>query len=192
MCDGWTKTRDLQDQIQPYKPIPRKPYVEVIHKLWMREPVLYIRKSRSMLISWIATAECLHYVQTRQPSKAVFWAQDQDRAVILRNYAWDLYDQQDERLKRLYPVVRGREQQSFDKLEYREGSAVIALPGKDPSKIRGEHPTVLMIDEANFIEHGAEAFDVALASRVPKIFLVSSAAPSWLEKIAKVARPEAL
>jgi hypothetical protein len=32
----------------------------------------------------------------------------------------------------------------------------VAIPGKDPNKIRSEHPTVLVIDEAAFIENGGD------------------------------------
>jgi hypothetical protein len=69
---------------------------------------------------------------------------------------------------------------------------LVALPGKDADKIRGEHPSILFIDEACFIENGGEAFDVARASRVPKILVVSSAAPSWFYRLTKNALPEPL
>ena len=42
-----------------------------------------------------AAAEALHYVMTHQPSKAILWAQDQRRAVMLRDYVWVLYEQQE-------------------------------------------------------------------------------------------------
>jgi hypothetical protein len=69
---------------------------------------------------------------------------------------------------------------------------IVALPGKDPDKVRSEHPTLIVFDEACFIEQGGEAFDVALASRVPKVVLISTAAPSWLRRITKqaIAEPE--
>jgi hypothetical protein len=187
MCDGWTRTKDEQDQFEPYKPMPMRPYLRVLADLWRQEPVLFIEKSRSMMISWATTGLATHHIMTRQPSKAVFWAQDQDRAVILRDYAWTLWEQQDERLKSLYPVVRPRERQAFDRLEFALGGSIVALPGKDPNKIRGEHPSILLIDEAAFIENGAEAFDVALSSRVQKVIVISSQAPSWFYRVTKTA-----
>jgi hypothetical protein len=42
-----------------------------------------------------------------------------------------------------------------------------------------------VVDEACFIENGGEAFDIALASRVPKVLLVSTAAPSWIRRLTK-------
>ncbi len=86
-----TKTRDDQDSLNPYKPFPVKYYFEVMHYLWVREPVLYIEKSRSMITSWYAAAETSHYVMTHQPAIGIFWAQDQRRSVKLREYAWTLW-----------------------------------------------------------------------------------------------------
>ena len=163
-----------------------------MHETWLRERILYIEKSRSMVTSWWSVAETLHHIMTRQPAKAIFWAQDEDRAVLLRDYAWTLYEQQAEVLRSLYPVLRPRMKQSYDKLELADGGMCLALPGKDPNKIRSEHPTIVVMDEANFIENGGEALDVALASLVPKILLISTAAPSWLRRVTKTAVPEDL
>ena len=129
---------------------------------------------------------------THQPSTAIFWAQDQDRSVVLRDYVWTLYEQQDVELRDLFPVPRPPIKQSFDRMELSSGGQILALPGKDPDKIRSLHPSVLIMDEACFIEQGGEAFDVALASRVPKVVLISTAAPSWLRRITKNAVAENL
>ncbi len=189
---GWTKTRDDQDQKNPYKPFPQKPYFEVLHKVWLREPILFIEKSRTMMVSWWAAAEALHYIMTHQPSKAIFWAQDEDRSLAILNYAWILYEHQDPRLQAIYPLSRPRDRQSYRQLELKDGGLIVALPGKDPNKIRSEHPTIVVMDEACFIENGGEAFDIALASRVPRVLLVSSAAPGWLRRLTKNAVPEPL
>jgi hypothetical protein len=127
-----------------------------------------------------------------QPAKAVLWAQDQDRSSLLREYAWVLYENQHRSLKAFYPLKRPKAQQSFDRLEFADGGMLVALPGKDPDKIRGEHPSILFMNEACFIENGGEEFDVALASRVPKVLVVSSAAPSWMRRLTKSAIPEPL
>ncbi|MGB2886626.1 MAG: hypothetical protein WBC04_02915 [Candidatus Acidiferrales bacterium] len=108
---------------------------------------------------------------------------------MLRDYVWVLYEQQESILKELYPVPRPRLKQSYDKLELSDGGLLIALPGKDPNVIRSEHPTLLLVDEACFIENGGEAFDIALASRVPRILMISTAAPSWIRRLTKNAIP---
>lgn len=188
----WTKTRDDQDPNQAYKPFPEHDYFRVLHKLWLREPFLFIEKSRSMMASWWAAAETVHYVMTHQPAKAIFWAQDEDRALSLLDYAWCLYEQQDAKLRGIFPLYRARERQSYKQMEFKEGGLLTALPGKDPDKIRSEHPTIVVMDEACFIEQGGEAFDVAISSKVPRVLVISSAAPSWFRRMTKVAIHEEL
>src|ERR1043166_233874 len=146
MQAGWTKTRDDQDNEHPFKPFPKAPYFRVIHELWLQERVLYIEKSRSMITSWWAAAETLHYVMTHQPSKAILWVVDECRAVVLRDYCWVLWEQQRQQLKDIYPVLRPRKNQSYDKLEFAGGGTIIGLPGKDPDVMRSSHPSILVLD----------------------------------------------
>lgn len=186
-----TKTLDEQDPKNPFKPFPDREYFTVLHKLWIREPIVFVEKSRTMMASWWGAAECLHYVMTHQPSKAIFWAQDEDRAIKLIEYAWTLYNEQDSLLKLEFPLNKPRDQQKYDRLVLASGGVCMAIPGKGPDKIRSEHPTIVMMDEACFIEQGAEAFDVALASKVLKVLVISSAAPSWFRNLTKDAVPEA-
>ena len=144
------------------------------------------------MVSWWSAAETLHYCMTHQPSKVIYWALDQDRAVALLNYAKTLYGQQDDVFKSIFPLSRPIENQSFDKMELKEGGLLIALPGKDPNKIRSEHPSIVVIDECAFMENGGEAFDIAVSSRVPKMLCISSAAPSWFRRLTKPAIPISL
>lgn len=187
----YTRTQDEQDPINPYKPFPDYPYFDYLHELWEREPALLVEKSRTMMVTWWGTAECTHYVMTHQPASTIFWAQDEDRAQKCIEYCWTLYEQQDARLKALYPLKRPKDQQaSKSTLEFADGGWLVALPGKDPNKIRSEHPTIVWLDECCFIDNGGEAFDVAISTRVPFIRGVSSAAPSWFRDLTAPAVPE--
>ena len=188
----WTKTRDEQDPVNPYKPFPPYPYFEMLHKISEKEPVLFIEKSRTMMCSWFSIAEDLHFIMTHPPATCICWAQDQDRSLVLRDYAWVLWEQQHPLLKEAFPVLRPKDRQAFDTLEFKNGAKLIALPGKDPDKIRSLHPARLILDEAAFIENGGEAFDVAISSKVPKVKVVSSAAPGWFRRLTKGALPEEL
>jgi hypothetical protein len=187
-----TRTRDDQDPIRPYKRFPDREYFKALHALDMREAFLFVEKSRTMMASWWAIAEDLHYVMTHQPATAILWAQDERRSVNLRDYAWVLYEQMHPTLKEAFPLLRPKERQAFNQLELSRGGKLIALPGKDPDVIRSEHPARLIIDEACFIENGGEAFDVAISSRVPKVKVISSAAPSWMRDVTRDAVPEPL
>lgn len=141
------------------------------------------------MASWWAAAETTHYCMTHQPSKGIFWSQDEDRSIALLDYAKCLYSQQDAIFKSIFPLKRPMERQNTTTLEFADGGKLIALPGKDPDKIRSEHPSMLVVDEACFIENGGEAFDVAISSRVPKVIVISSAAPSWFRRMTRDAKP---
>jgi hypothetical protein len=52
-----------------------------------------------------------------------------------------------------------------------------------------EKSRTMIMDEAAFIENGAEAFDVAISSKVPKVKVISSAAPGWFYNITKNGAP---
>jgi hypothetical protein len=82
------------------------------------------------------------------------WRKIKDRALVLRDYVWTLYEQQEVVLRDLFPVPRARKLQSYDKMELSNGGMIVALPGKDPDKVRSEHPTLIVFDEACFIEQG--------------------------------------
>lgn len=187
----WTKTQDEQDPANPYKHFPpEKDYHRILHLLWEREPVLFVEKSRTMMTSWWAVAECTHFVETHPPALGIFIAQDQDRAVKCIDYARVLWDQQDEWLKRAYPLARPLDQQMFTALEWANGAQLLALPGKDPDKIRGYHPWVIFFDEAAFIDRFAETYSAALFTKAKKILAVTTAHPgdfrdmtrTWVEE----------
>jgi hypothetical protein len=187
-----TKTKDEQDPKNPYKPFPRYPYFTVLHNVWLQEPIAFIEKSRTMMMSWWGAAESLHYVMTHQPAKAIFWAIDEARSLTLLDYARVLYEQQVDVFKQIFPLERPLDRQSYNRLELKDGGILVALPGKDPDRIRSEHPTIIIMDEAAFIENGGESFDIAIASRVPKMMCISSASPGWFRRLTKDARPTSL
>jgi len=188
----WTQTQDDKDLSTPYKPFPDWPYFDFLHKLFMKEPRLFVEKSRTMMATWWGAGECFHYVMTHQPASCIFWCPDEDRAVKCISYCKVLYGQQDDRLKRLYPLKRPLDRQAVYSFEFADGGMLDALPGKNPDKIRSEHPTIVFMDEACFNEQGAEAYDNAVSTRPAKLVAVSSAAPSWFEEITKCAVPIAL
>ena len=68
----------------------------------------------------------------------------------------ELWQQQDDWLKQLYPLTTpDTARQAYNRLEYAHGGWLMALPGKDPGKIRSEHPTIVAFDEAAHIPNFA-------------------------------------
>lgn len=182
-----TKTKDEQDATNPYKPFPNRSYFHDLHAAWESEPILFVKKSRTMMATWVFTAFCLHYAMNRPATRVLFMAQDEERSLIPLDYCWTLWEQSADWLKDLWPIDRPRDKQAYNLMEFKNETACCALPGKDPDKIRGFHPSVIMFDEAADMEKFGEAFDIGLAARPLKIVAVSSAKPGDFEEITKVA-----
>lgn len=178
----WTKTWDEHDTVTPHKPFPDYEYFDKLHELWMSEETLFIKKSRTVMATWWAVAECFHYVMTHPPASCIFWCPDQDRAEKCIDYSKVLYGQMDDRLKEIYPLPRMKkrvDQQSVYRFELGSGSWLEALPGKNPDKIRSEHPTIVCMDEVAFNPLASEAYGNAVSTRPRKLLAFSSAKPGW-------------
>lgn len=195
----WTKTWDEKDTANPYKPLPDYKYFDYLHHLFITEEKLFIKKSRTVMATWWASGECLHYVMTHQPASCIFWCPDQDRAEKCIDYCKVFYSQQHPELKDLYPLPRKKQrpdEQAVYRFELGGGGWLEALPGKNPDKIRSEHPTIVVMDEAAFNEHGIEAYGNAVSTRPKKLLAFSSAAPGWffdlMEPAVDIELPEKL
>jgi hypothetical protein len=190
----FTKTWDEHDTILPYKPLPDYPYFDALHDLWEQESELFVKKSRTVMATWWGSGECLHYVMTHQPASCIFWCPDQDRAEKCIEYCKVLYEQQEPWLKNLFPLPRKKKRvddQAVYRFELGGGGWLEALPGKNPNKIRSEHPTIVFMDEAAFNENGLEAYGNAVSTRPLKLVAISSAYPGWFFDLIEPAVPVA-
>lgn len=183
----FTRTKDEQDAKNPYKPFPDRAYFHDLYTAWDAEPILLVKKSRTMMATWAFTGFCQHYGMNRDATRILFMAQDEERALIPLDYCWTLWEQSDPWLKELWPIDRPRDKQAYNLMEFKNGTVIYALPGKDPDKIRGFHPSVVFFDEAADMESFGEAFDIALAARPLKIVAISSAKPGDFEELTRVA-----
>lgn len=178
-----TRTRDEQDAAHPYKPFPLRPYFDDLYEAWAREPVLFVRKSRTMMATWVITAFCQHFGMSRDATRVLFMAQDEERSLIPLDYCWTLWEQSDDWLRSIWAIDRPRDKQAYNTMEFANETVFCALPGKDPDKIRGFHPSVVFFDEAADMDSFGEAFDIALAARPLKVVAISSAKPGDFENI---------
>ena len=82
----------------------------------------------------------------------LFQTQKEDKAKELIDYAKTLYDQQDERLKQRFPLLKPLKDQA----------AIIGIP-EGANQIRSYHPWGLLMDEAAFMPEAGEAYDAAIS-----------------------------
>lgn len=184
----WTRTWDEHDTVQPFKPFPHYEYFDYLHYLFVNEPKLFMEKSRTVMATWWGCGECVHYVMTHQPASCIFWCPDEDRAIKCIKYCKVFYGQQRDELKAMYPLKRRMDDQAVFRFEMRGGGWLEALPGKNPDKIRSEHPTIVFMDEAAFNENGVEAYSNALSTRPVKLVAISSAYPGWFYDLIEPAK----
>ena len=119
----------------PYRPFPDKPYFCPILEVIQSSPVSFIEKSRDMMMSWFCVGYFTHAAMTNDQREVLFQSQKEDKAAELVDYAKTLYDQQDERLKRRFPLAKPLSNQAALKLEFANGSRLMGVPkrrGSDP------------------------------------------------------------
>lgn len=172
-----TATGENPDAKHPYRPFPDKPYFQAVLNEIQREQVLFIEESRDMMISWLCVGFFTHAAMTNAEREVLFQSQKEDKAAELIDYAKTLYEQQDEALKRHFPLAKPLKDQSALKLEFANGSRLVGIP-EGADQIRSFHPWGLLMDEAAFQPEAGEAYDAAVPV-CQKIIVVSSAGPGW-------------
>lgn len=186
-----TKTVDEQDTTgNSVKRFPDYPYFHAVYKEFERERILFVEKSRTLMMTWLFSGIFLHKAMTRPGTQVVTISKDEDKALVPIKYQRWLWENQDEEFKKMWPLRRRLELQSIYELELANNSESISLPGKDPGKIRSKHPTYVMLDEACEMERFGESFDVALAAKPLKIVALSSAQPGDFRNLTEPAMHE--
>jgi hypothetical protein len=183
-----TQTKDEQDKIQPYKPFPRLPYLPYVLDVLNNEPVSFWEKSRTMMMSWIVSGRAAHMAFTHPATCVVFQSEDEDRAVHDVIYAKTLWENSPALLREQWPLSKPLDKQSYNEFNLANGSRMLGIPG-NPDKIRSEHPTVVVLDEAAHIQEGERSYNVAAATRCLHLVALSSANPGWFREATEFSTP---
>lgn len=185
-----TQTMDEQDPKNPYKPFPKKPYFGPIWDLLSdpEEHVINGYKSRTMMGSWLFMGWCAHRAFTNPATRIIVQSEDEDRSLNDIKMVKILWDRSDDLLKKKWPLKKELDRQVYNKFELANDSSFLAMVG-NPDKIRSEHPTVVVLDEAAYMERGEEAYNVAAATRCLKILCLSSANEGWYEDWFQKSKP---
>jgi len=120
--------------------------------------------------------------------KVVFQSEDEDRAVHDIEYVKVLWEQSIQPLKNRWELAKEFDKHPYYKFELANGSSCIALPG-NPDKIKSEHPTIVILDEAAIIVRGEHSYNVSIATRAPHVIALSSAWPGWFRNHTEFAAP---
>lgn len=179
-----TKTKDSHwrevGAETPYRPFPDKPYFRPIVDAFQNEDVIFIEKSRDLMISWIFVGLFTHAAMTNGGLEIIFQSLKEDKAIELIGYAKTLYENSDADIRLAHPLSKSLHEQQARILEFANGSRLIGIPG-GADQIRSYHPFGVLIDEAAFQPEAGECYDHAIPV-CSKIAVVSSAGPGWFSE----------
>ena len=164
-----------------YRPFPEKPYFRPIVETFQAEPVVFIEKSRDMMLSWLCVGLFTHAAMTIEGIEVLFQSQNEDKAFELVQYAKTLYSRQKPEIQKAFPLARSLRYMADGELAFAHGSRIIGIPGGG-DQIRSYHPWGLFQDEAAFMPEAGEAYDNAVPV-CQKIVVLSSAGPGWFAEV---------
>lgn len=174
----WNEHWVEEGRPSPNEPFPRLPYFKAIFDIFDLERIIWVEKSRDMMLSWA----CVAYLTVnamRVPSRGVLiQCQKDDKVIQLINYAKALYRNQPDWLKESFPLSKGIDRQASHSLEFAHGGYVVGIPG-GADQIRSYHPYAYLNDESGFQADAGDCFNEALAAVKGKVIFNSSAAPGW-------------
>jgi len=180
-----TKTKDSHWREHgasgPYRPFPDKPYFRPIVEDFQTEPILFIEKSRDMMISWLITGLFTHTVMTTEGIEVIFQSQKAEKAAELIDYAKCLYEHQPPELQAAFPLATKLSRQPRMELRFAHGGRLLGIPG-GADQIRSYHPWGLFADEAAFQPEAGECYEHAVPV-CQKIVEVSSIGPGWFSDV---------
>jgi hypothetical protein len=178
----WNEHWQEEGRPHPYEPFPRLPYLADIFEILSLERIIWIEKSRDMMVSWACVAY-LTLEAMKVPRRGVlFQTQKVDKVKQLIKYARTLYERQDERIKRAYPLAKDLKLQPDTSLEFAHGGKITGIPG-GADQIRSYHPWGYLNDESSFQPDAGECYNEALSAVKGKIIFNSSAGPGWFADV---------
>lgn len=165
-------------ELSPYERFPHKEYFAYIFAMLEQERIVWIEKSRDLMISWTCVAFLTLKAMTMPECQVLMQTQTKEKAIQLVDYAKCLYSQQEPFLRDAFPLTKPIERMRQDELTFASGSEMVGIPG-GASQIRSYHPWGSLLDEASFVPEAGECYNEALAAANGSIILNSSAGPGW-------------
>lgn len=162
----------------PYEKFPPHPYFKVIFDAIENEEIIWIEKSRDLMISWACVAYLTLQAMKTPYCGVIFQTQKDDKVIQLVDYAKHLYRQQDQKIRARYPLSKPLDQQPAHSMHFAEGGYVVGIPG-GADQIRSFHPWGYLNDESSFQADAGECYNEAISAVKGKIIFNSSAGPGW-------------
>jgi len=185
--ERWTETFDEHWQRKglpsPYRPFPNRPYFPWLFHLFLTESRLFIPKSRDMMLSWAAIAYAVWSCMVQGRTRVIVQTQKESKGIELvkgagaPGYARTLYERQPPALQWRFPLAKPMEDQPATAITWANESVLMAVP-KGADQIRLYHPTIVIWDEAAYLDEFEAAYGAALPV-ARQLIAISSVCPGW-------------
>ena len=169
----------------PYEPFPRYDDLAVLFDILDAESerIIWIEKSRDMMVSWACMAYLTLKAMTTPECGVLFQAQKETKAVQLVVYAKCLYDRQAGFLRDAFPLTKPTKDQPALSLNFAHGGYILGIPG-GADQIRSYHPWGYLNDESSFQPEAGECYNEALSAVKGKIIFDSWRVPAGMRTLA--------
>jgi hypothetical protein len=119
-----------EERPSPYEPFPRRlPYFKPLFEVFELERIIWIVKSRDMMISWACVAYLTWKAMTTPLCGSVVQTQKEKKVIQLVEYAKCLYRCQPAWLRDEIPLAKALKNQSELELQFANGSYIVGIPG---------------------------------------------------------------
>jgi len=156
-------TVDEHDDHNPVKLYPMRPYVSLIVKLFFKEKVLLMPKSRQMTTTWLILALCLHEDQFIGHRRTFLMSKKEDDAIELITKTRFIYNHQPLFLRNLCPLTAKLKDQPMNQISWKSGSLAKGLP-QGPDQVRSYTVSRLFCDETAFQDRFEEVYSASQPS----------------------------
>lgn len=175
------------DGLPTTRPFTIFPYIEPIVKTWLREKIVFIEKSRDMMVTWLVVTLYTWDTLFHKNRENIFQSDDSSKALDLVERAGFIWQNQPAFLRDLHParlshgITRGGILRVPSLL-----SVIYGFP-QGPQQVRQFHPSGVFQDEAAF-QPEAEAAFTAVKPAIQaggRFTAVSSANPGFFLRCVK-------
>ena len=175
------------DGLPTTRPFTIFPYIEPIVHTWLREKIVFIEKSRDMMITWLVVTMYTWDTLFHKNRENIFQSDDAAKAFDLVERAHFIWENQPSFLRDVCPatIASGNSRSGILKVPALK-SVIYGFP-QGPDQIRQFHPSGVFQDEAAF-QVEAEAAFTAVKPAIQaggRFTAVSSANPGWFYKACK-------
>lgn len=175
------------DEIATTRPFTVFPYVEPIIKTWIREKIVFIEKSRDMMITWLTVTLYTWDTLFHKNRENIFQSDDSSKALDLVERAYFIWDNQPAFLKNVHPCTFSHGSTRGGILKVPTLKSVIYGFPQGADQVRAFHPSGIFQDECAF-QVEAEAAFTACKPAIQgggRFTAVSSANGGWFHRMCK-------